>query len=379
MIRRALALLVAALALAVPARAQTVMACPDSNSLTRDVDLELGANYATWRLKPSAPVPPACVYAALARAPLAHSDSAVIQSLELSAESLRRSPGDPTILAARVVLLSHAARYQEVGPAVDSLFVASPARLTEDMYRLSIAAAMRMHDTTAIINRLANASYRYSRRFTPEYDVWRQLPRLRALIDTVHRRLKADPTLVVGYVNLSSIYGNLDRPDSAIAFAKLALKRGAGRDAVAKALESLIGVRLRRAQILASPDVWVATLPVALAVDSALTTPASKYLVALTLSELVADQARLARHIGYGIESGVAGGFGRLTTDTTGNTSLRVLTCDRLQRLHRDIATARAMLAAGGDRFAPETVPAIQSGLTQMTATLNQLKSKCTE
>jgi hypothetical protein len=374
---RGWALVVSLLSAAGSAGGQTPMACPDSNSLTRDVDREIGALHATWKLKPAAPVPPACVYTALARAPLAHSDSAIIQGLDLSAEHLRRTPGDVAVLEARVTLLYRAERYREVGPAIDELFSASPSRMTEDVYRMSIASAMRLHDTVATINRLANASYRYSRRFTPEYDVWRQLPRLRALIDSVHRRLNADPTLVVGYVNLSSIYGNLDRPDSAIAFAKLALKKGVGREAVGKALESLIGVRMRRARILATPDVWAATLPVALAVDSALTTPASKYLVALTLSEIVADEARLAQQIAYGIESGEPGGFGRLTVRGDG-ARVRVLTCGRIAELEGMIAMSRAKLHAGGDQFAPETMQGMRAGLTAMSATFTSLKQRCT-
>jgi hypothetical protein len=359
------------------AHAQTP--CPDSTSLSRSIGQEISKAYSNWRADPRVAPPEPCWYAAVARAPHAHSDSVVIEALALSDESLRQLPDNPTVLYARLVLLSRIGRFAEVMPTMDALFVARTSATTEETHRLTVAAAMQLHDTTAIINRLANAAYRYPRSKTlaPEYEVWRQIPRLRALIDTVHRIMTKNPALTVGFVNLSSIYGNLDQPDSSIAYAKRALRAGQTREAVSKALESLIGVRMRRAKILDTPEVWRATLPVAVAVDSALSTPASKYLIALSLAEVVKSEARVAQYIGYGIESGAADGFGVPVVSASGKTSLRVMTCARLEELEGMIATSRAKLAAGGDKFAEETVPALRGGLNAMTATLAQLKPRC--
>lgn len=355
-------------------------ACPDSGALTRSIALEMTTAYSTWRSTPQVPPPEPCWFTAIARAPYAHTDSVIIKSLALSDEALRRSPENPELLYARLILLSRIGRFREVGPAMDSLFVARPGATVEETHRVTVAAAMQLHDTAAIINRLANAASRFPRSKTlaPEYEVWRQIPRLRALIDTVHRVMKKDPTLTVGLVNLSSIYGNLDRPDSAISYARRALRAGVGREAVAKALESLIGVRMRRGKILDTPALWSSTLPVAMAIDSTLSTAASKYLVALTLAEIVKGEARLAQFISYGIESGETNGFGRETTTQQGGTFLRVMTCDRLNELEAMIARSKAKLAAGGDAFAPETVPALRGGLAAMSASLAQLKPKCT-
>jgi hypothetical protein len=360
------------------ARAQT--ACPDSGMLTRSIALEITTAYANWRTSPQVAPPEPCWFIAVARAPYAHTDSVVIKTLALSDEALKRLPGNAEILYARVVLLSRAGRFREVVPAMDSLFVARPAATVEETHRLVVAAAMQMRDTATIINRLANAASRFPRSKTlaPEYEVWRQLPRLRALIDTVHRIMKKDPTLTVGLVNLSSIYGNLDQPDSAIAYARRALRAGVGREAVGRALESLIGVRMRRAKILDTPERWTSTLPVAIAIDSALSTPASKYLVALTLAEIVKAETRVAQFISYGLESGEANGFGRETPTGTGTTYLRVMTCERLGELEQMIVRSKAKLAAGGEAFAPETVPALRGGLNAMTAALAQLKTRCT-
>jgi Arc/MetJ family transcription regulator len=263
---------------------------------------------------------------------------------------------------------------------MDALFSARPGATNEEMHRLTVAAVMHLRDSTAIMNRLANAAARFprSRTFAPEYQVWRQIPRLRALIDTVHRAMKKDPTLTVGLVNLSSIYGNLDRPDSAIAYAKRALKARVSKDAVGKALESLIGVRMRRAQILGVPEAWTATLPVALAIDSTLSTPASKYFIALTQSQIVADEARLAQYISFGLDGYEIQGYGRPTTNASGQTTVRVMSCERLSELTAMIDDSRARLTAGGEAFAPETVPAIRRGLDVMERLIGQLKPRCT-
>jgi hypothetical protein len=134
---------------------------------------------------------------------------------------------------------------------------------------------------------------------------------------------------------------------------------------------------MRRAKILDTPERWNATLPVALAVDSALSTPASKYLVALSLAEIVKGEARVALYIAYSLETGASNGFGVPVTSASGQASLRVMTCARVTELEGMIATSRAKLTAGGDRFAEETVPALRAGLNAMTATLAQLKPRC--
>lgn len=364
---------------AAAASGQGTMACPDSLTTARMIDYGVGGAHAAWTANPRAPLPPDCVFEAIARNPLVHSDSAIVQALDLSAEALRRSPENPLVLKARITLLSRAGRYADVAGAVDELFFVRPSMLSPAEYRLAIAAAMRLHDTVAIVNRLANAATRFPRMelFAREYDVWRQLPRLRAVIDTVRRRMAAEPSLTEGYSILASVYGNLDMPDSALANARRALKRGVPPAVVGPALESLIGVRMRRAQLLGSVELWQRTLTVATSIDSVLSTPASKYLVALALSEIVADGTRLAQEIHFGLETGRPEGFGRVEIRDSGTAVLHVMTCERLAELQVMITTANAKLAAGGRRFSPETVPALQSQLDTMKTILEQLKPRC--
>jgi hypothetical protein len=353
--------------------------CPDSLETRQMIARRVNDAFAAWRASPHAPLPQGCVYEAIARSPRSYTDSTVLAALALSAETLRRSPDDRLTLSTRVTLLYRAGRYAEVIPAFDALFMAGPSRLTQDHYRLAVGAAMQLHDTSAIINRLANASQRFGSvaMFSREYDVWRQLPRLRLVVDTVRRRLVGQPTLVEAYSILASAYGNLDQVDSALVYTRIALKRGVSRPVVATALESLIGRELRRAELVALPEVWRATLPVALRIDSTMSTPATNYLVALSTAELVADGARLARDIDYGIETGAPNGFGRTEVKADGAVVHRVMTCGRLAELKGMVSDSRARLAAGGERFAPQAAPAIRSGLDRASAIFAQLGARC--
>jgi hypothetical protein len=375
---RCAALFLALAATASATRAQAG-ACPDSLETRQMLAQRMNDAFAAWRAAPQGTLPPGCVYAAIARSPLSYTDSTILAALALSGEVLRQSPDDRLTLSARIPLLYRAGRYTEVVPAFDALFMAGPSALTQEHYRLTIAAAMQLHDTSAIVNRLANASQRFGSvaMFSREYDVWRQLRRLRLVVDTVRRRLEAQPTLVEAYSILASAYGNLDQVDSALAYTRIALKRGVSRPVVATALESLIGRELRRAELVGLPDVWQRTLSVAIRIDSTMSTPATKYLVALATAELVADGARLARDIDFGIESGAVNGFSRTEVRANGAVVQRVMTCGRLNELKGMIVESRARLAAGGDRFAPQTVPAIRSGLDRASAIFTQLGARC--
>jgi hypothetical protein len=364
---------------ATSARAQAPPACPDSLETRQSLAQMVSDAFVALRRSPDGPAPQGCLYAAIAKSPLSYTDSTILSALALSGETLRRSPGDRPTLSARLTLLYRARQYGEVGQAFDALFMVGPSRLTQTDYRLPIAAAMQLHDTTAIINRLANASQRFGSAalFSREYDVWRQLPRLRLVIDTVHHRLVAQPTLVEAYSILASAYGNLDQVDSALAYTRIALKRGVSRPVVGKALESLIGRELRRGELLGVPEVWEPTLAVALRIDSTLSTPAGKYLVALSMAELVADGARLAQDINYGIETGAHLGYARAEVRPNGKVIYQVMTCERLAELKRMVGVSRASLAAGGERFAPETIPAIRSGLDRASAIFSQIGQRC--
>src|SRR5207248_6069063 len=127
----------------------------------------------------------------------------------------------------------------------------------------------------------ATARFPAATQLDAEYRVLRQVGWLRALIDTVHRAMKADPKRTGGYASLASIYGNLEEPDSVLVYVRKGLSARASRREMSASMQSLIGGLIRHAEIQDAPDVWEKSLPIAFDVDSLLSASETKYLVAL--------------------------------------------------------------------------------------------------
>jgi hypothetical protein len=228
---------------------------------------------------------------------------------------------------------------------------------------------MRADDTANRIRLLAAATRKYPRAasLVAEHNIARQLARLHRLPDSVHQILRFDPNRASLYATLASIYGNLDRPDSALHFTRLALSRGVSRADVAPSLQSLIGVTLRKAQLLDAPDVWEATLPLAKTIDSTLSTDASKHLFGLSLLQVVAARA--------GAYTRVLGS--PLDGPRTVPAELRNSTCANVRALPRMLDAAQQLFGSGGGRFASETMPAINAGIAKMRQQVGQLEQRC--
>jgi hypothetical protein len=352
--------------------------CPDSSDPASLVDVMVDKAFGAYRGNAGA-LPPSCLPERLSASPYLHTDSAVVQSLALADALLKRNPDDGPLLAARVILLDRMRRYKEIDAAVSDVFGASPALVTYDLERIAVGAAFRTADTANIRKHLSIGAGRFGkdRPFGAELAIFEQLPRLRALPDTVRRRMRADKTLTLGYANLVSIYGNLDMPDSALAYTRVALKNGVERSVVAKSLESLIGTALRHAQFMSAPDVWEKTLPRAEKIDSTLSTQASKYLLALTLSRILEDETRTAGEILSGGNFTSPAGLTRKRLTDDQQSFVKVMTCPKLQQNAGEIGRAGRLLDAGGAKFDTVGARSIRAALSQMRGVMTMLQPYC--
>jgi hypothetical protein len=278
-----------------------------------------------------------------------------------------------------VILLYRGQQYKDVEAALNELFATDSRRITVEMQKAAVASAFRLGDTAAIKRHLSIGAGRFPQ-YTPfgaELRIFEQIPRLRALVDTVHRSMARDRRLIEGYASLASIYGNLDNLDSALTYTRTAVRRGVAPAVVGPAHESLIGVTLRHAQFLDAPDSWIATLPRARAIDSAYSTPASRYLLALTLSQVVADRTRVAKEVLTGGETDALTGLTRRRLAPGMESYVRVMSCPRLQETIGHMGEAAGYLDAGGDRFDPAGAAAIRKGLKSMREVLDLLAPYC--
>jgi hypothetical protein len=210
-----------------------------------------------------------------------------------------------------------------------------------------------------------------------ELTVLNQVPRFRALIDSVQRAMKADPSLKEGYATLVSIFGNLDQPDSTLMYLRKGLARGLPRQTMATSLRSLIGALLREAQINDGLEIWEKTVPIAFDIDSAMSTPETKYLLALSISRMVAGRMDLANF--YLTASDIGHGYPPfesidLTRKPTGPNDQA---CPSIATVVRLTARADERMTSGGNRFAPEAAPAIVGGLRTMRDQLMPFSKLC--
>jgi hypothetical protein len=306
-------------------------------------------------------------------------DSTYAHALALTEALLSGGSGEIDLLDTKVSLLARLRRYADVGPTFDLLVARDSARGTLAAYKMAISSARRAADTASMLRYVAAAATKFpaDAQLAAEYNVLRQMGRMRSLIDSLHRAMRADPSLTLGYASLASIYGNLRQPDSTLAYIRRGLAHGVPRQTMADALRSLIGALLREAQISDGPDTWEQTTPVALDIDSVLSTPESKYLVALSLSRVAAGRLDLwnfylpALEIGHGyppMESI------DLTRPPDGPTDPA---CPSIVAMMKLIRHADSRLANGGNRFAVETVPAIVAGLRRMHDQMMPFTRRC--
>ena len=99
--------------------------------------------------------------------------------------------------------------------------------------------------------------------------------------------MKADRKWTGGYATLASIYGELEEPDSVLFYIRRGRAAGASRQELATSMRSLIGGLIRYAEIQEASDAWEKSLPIAFDVDSLLSEPESRYLVALSIARVL--------------------------------------------------------------------------------------------
>jgi hypothetical protein len=350
------------------------VSCPDATDTPDIVAYTIGREYRAFKQN-SSKVLPSCYVEAVGSKPAAYADSIAGMTLEMSDTIYAHRPDDVANLTGRLQLLARMIRYREVPATFDRLGRLDSSKATLANYRLALAAAMRGNDTTARLRYLTAAARKFpnAASIVADYNIQRQIPRLRALIDSSHQILRLSPQRIERYATLSSIYGNLDMPDSALHYARRALAAGVPRNDVAPSLQSLIGVTLRKAQLLDIPDTWLATLNTAQRMDTLLSTDASKHLLALSMVEVAAYYVTLAQSALGGTSAELA-----MQARPLADAPTRAKMCATLQNIvPAMLDRAVKALDDGGARFSPESVPAIRTGLANTRADRAELLQRC--
>jgi hypothetical protein len=362
---------------AAPATASAATApdlgCPDNTDTPQIIEYTVGVRYRAFKQN-HANLLPGCYVEAVGSKIGSYSDSVVSMTLEMSDALNKQKPDDAANLAGRVALLTRMTRYSEVPATFDRMVRLDTAKATLANYRFALAAAMRGHNSEARLRYLTAAARKYpnAQAIVADYNIQRQVPRLRALIDSTQQILRLYPNRTGGYATLASIYGNLDVPDSAIHYTRRALQAGVPRTDVAPSLQSLIGVTMRKAQLLDDPEVWLRTLPLAARIDSTLPTDASKHLLALTWVQVASYYVTMAKYALGGTDAELAAHARPLADAPT-----RAKACQALRMVPDFLGNATRALDQGGARFSTESVPAIRNGITIVRTEQGQVIGRC--
>lgn len=349
------------------------IACPDNTDTPQIIAYTVGVRYRAFKQNRTALLP-GCYVEAVGSKIGSYSDSIVSMTLEMSDALNAQTPDDAANLAGRIPLLTRATRYREVPATFDRMVRLDSSRASLANYRLALAAVMRGNDSSARLRYLTAAARKYptAQSIVADYNIQRQIPRLRALIDSTQQILRLYPSRTGGYATLASIYGNLDIPDSAIHYTRRALQAGVPRNDVAPSLQSLIGVTMRKAQLLDDHDLWLRTLPLAARIDSTLSTDASKHLLALSWVQVASYYVDMAKYALGGTEAEYVSKSRPLADAPT-----RAKACQALGMVPGFLDSATRALDQGGARFSTESVPAIMSGIAIVRTEQAQIRRRC--
>jgi hypothetical protein len=353
--------------------------CPDASDGPSIVVQAVEDAHQALAANPSGPVPPACLVAAFARIPIVVPDSLTDHTLSIAAEIDRRGPAPRELLTSEITLFARAHRYRDVSRTYDRIASTEPPP-TLDIVKLAIAAAHHDADTTALLRRLGTAASRAGAppAFRTEQTVLQQTGALYSAINEARGLLRPNPKNVTPYPSLVGNFGTLGNADSVVAYIARALKQGAARASLMPPLDGFVNTSLRHASLYGSTYGgtygWDAQISAASRVDSALSTPSTKFLVASLIVQAAEPQiAELGALIEPSTIRAVAAG----TTAANDERQRRASACPRVESVAASLARASTELRDGGSRYAGGGVPQLSSALYAARERLSALQAIC--
>lgn len=308
---------------------------------------------------PAAALPPACVVTALAHLQTSIADSTREHALTVAGELGRRGPAHPDLVASEVMLLSRLERHADVSRAYDRL-IALDSAPSMDIVRLALGAARQRGDTatlTRVLNRAATRSGAPVAMRT-EQSVLRSVPALWSAVNQAKGFLRQNPRMAVQYPSIVANFGTLALPDSVAAYARQGLANGATRASLTPSIESFVTTVQRHASLYASTYEWDRVITGVMRVDSALSTPSTKFLLASLSVQSVGPVVDAAGVQLSGESSRVAG-------------------CRRLLGASSRLDAAEMHLSAGGDRHTASAVSALRGAMTSARSRIVALREPC--
>ncbi|HEX3867204.1 MAG TPA: hypothetical protein VHV78_10635 [Gemmatimonadaceae bacterium] len=364
-----------AVAKALPAAPTVSQTCPDASDGPSIVVQAVEDARHAMAANPSGPVPPVCLVTAFARIPVIVPDSIIDHTLGIAAELDRRGAAPRELLMSEITLLSRARRYPDVTRAYRRLVAIDP-QPPMDVGRLALAAAFHDGDTTALLHLLAAAASRpdASPPIRTEHTVLQQTGALRSAIAEARGFIRQNPKYPSAYPSLVGNFGTLGITDSVVAYIGRGLKQGATRTSLMPALDPFVNTMLRHASLYGSSYGWDAQIAAAVRVDSALTMPSTKFLVAALIIQ--ASEPQIAE-LGASIEGSSLGAAMPGAAATSEAVQQRASACRRIPAVASSLDVASTRLRDGGDRYSGGGVQQLGGALSSARDRLTALQAVC--
>jgi hypothetical protein len=324
---------------------------------------------------PSTPLPPPCVLVAFARINAPTPDSVNAHAIDLAAELTRRGGTQRELHESEVLLYSHAHRFADVSKSYDALVAVEP-QPPIDVARLAIAAAHQRGDTATLIRLLTKNAPRADAPpiLRSELNVLQQVGALRTAINEARGLVRQNPKYVAGYPSLVGNFGTLGAADSVVSYIRRALAQGATRASLTAGVDPFVNTTLRHAALYGSSYGWESQIATAQRVDSALTTPSTKFLIA---SLIVQSAEAQIGEVGAQV-TGTSFGPTVLGAATSAP-SMRAAGCRRVAPLLASLTLAERKLREGGDRYSGGGASQVGTALGAETARLTDLQAVCSK
>lgn len=271
---------------AAPAAPTIMQTCPEASDGPSIVVNAVEEAHRALIANPATPLPPGCVLTAFARIPGAMPDSIESHALAIATELAKRGANQRDVLASEVVLYARAHRYADASAAYDRL-AAIDAQPPMDVARLAIAAARQRGDTASLLRLASRVAARADAppALRTESNILKQVGALRGAVNEARGLVRQNPKYIAAYPSLIANFGTLGMADSVVGYVRRALANGASRPALTTSVDPLVNTLLRHAALYGSTYGWDAQIAAATRVDSALSTPSTKFLVASLIAQ----------------------------------------------------------------------------------------------
>ena len=345
--------------------------CPDATDGHTIVAAAVENAHRAWAANPSASLPTPCVLVAYSRLSGPVPDSLDAHALAIVAELRRRGASERELLAAEVALYARAERYSDAVRTYDRLVTVDPQPAV-DVSRLALGAARQRPDTAALIRILTKTATSPDAGPLPggELKVLRAVGPLWSAINEAKGLVRQNPKNVTPYPSLVGNFGTLGFPDSVATYLRRALAQNAPRASLLQPVDLLVTTMLRHATLYGSATRWDVSIAGASRVDSALSTPSTKFLVAALIVH--AAQPEIAS-----ISSSIEGSPVLPRAANQSKTQEGAEACQRLAPLETRLSLAESRMKAGGSAYSRSGAAQVASAIMAVRNRIVSLEEHC--